>query len=77
MHDTLWKLINHSLREECPKTEFFSGPYFPVSSPNTEKHGPEKTSYLDTFHAVIKIIKDKSFPIEAINVIESLYDYWT
>ena len=30
----------------------FSGPYFPVFSPNTEKYGPEKTSYLDTFHAV-------------------------
>ena len=30
----------------------FSGPYFPVSSPNTGKYGPEKTPYLDTFHAV-------------------------
>ena len=41
----------------------FSGPYFPVFglttpylsifSPNTGKYGPEKTPYLDTFHAVI------------------------
>ena len=31
----------------------FSGPYFPVFSPNTEKYEPEKTSHLDTFHAVI------------------------
>ena len=39
----------------------FSGPYFavfgrntqiPVFSPNTGKYGPEKTPYLDTFHAV-------------------------
>ena len=28
----------------------FSGPYFPVFSPNIEKYGPEKTPYLDTFH---------------------------
>ena len=31
----------------------FSGPYFPVFSPNTGKYGPEKTPYFDTFHAVI------------------------
>ena len=30
----------------------FSGPYFPVFGLNTGKHGPEKTPYLDTFHAV-------------------------
>ena len=30
----------------------FSGPYFPVFSPNTGKYRPEKTPYLDTFHAV-------------------------
>ena len=40
----------------------FSGPYFPairlnterykVLSPSAEKYGPEKTPYLDTFHAV-------------------------
>ena len=34
----------------------FSGPYFPVFSPNTGKYGPEKTPYLDTFHAVTIII---------------------
>ena len=32
----------------------FSGPYFPIFSPNAEKHGPEKAPYLDTFHAVHK-----------------------
>ena len=29
--------------------EFFSGPYFPVFSPNTRKYGPEKTPYLDRY----------------------------
>ena len=33
----------------------FSGPYFPVFSPNTGKYGPEKTPYLDTFHAVNRL----------------------
>ena len=32
----------------------FSEPYFPsVFSPNAGKYGPEKTPYLDTFHAVV------------------------
>ena len=30
----------------------FFMPYFPVYSPNTNKYGPEKTPYLDTFRAV-------------------------
>ena len=30
----------------------FSGPYFPVFSPNVGKYVPEKTPYLETFHAV-------------------------
>ena len=30
----------------------FSGPHFSVFSSTTGKYGPEKTSYLDTFHAV-------------------------
>ena len=36
----------------------FSGPYFPVFSPNTGKYGPEKTPYLDTFRVVEKMVKD-------------------
>ena len=32
----------------------FSGPYFYVFGPNTGKYGPEKTPYLDTFHAASK-----------------------
>ena len=34
-----------SLHEKCPNTEFFFGL-------NKGKYGPEKTPYLDTFHAV-------------------------
>ena len=33
----------------------FSGQYFPVFKLNTGKCGPEKTPYLDTFHAVMVI----------------------
>ena len=33
----------------------FSGPYFPVFTPNAGKYGPEKTPYLDTFHAVRRL----------------------
>ena len=35
----------------------FSDPYFPAFSPNTGKYGPEKTPYMDTFHAVIGIYR--------------------
>ena len=55
----------YSLREKCPNTEFFLVRIFPHSdwiwrdteylsifSPNAEKYGPEKTPYLDTFHAL-------------------------
>ena len=34
------------------KCGVFFGPYFPVFGLNTGKYGPEKTPYLDTFHAV-------------------------
>ena len=30
----------------------FSGPYFPVFSPEAGKYGPEITPYFHTFHAV-------------------------
>ena len=41
-----------TLREKAPNTEFFSGLYFPVFGLSTGKYRPEKTPYLDTFHAV-------------------------
>ena len=31
-----------TLREKCPNTEFFTGPYFPLFGLNTGKYGPEK-----------------------------------
>ena len=39
------------------KYRVFSGPYFPVFGLNTGKYGPEKTPYLDIFHAVIVLNK--------------------
>ena len=34
------------------KCGVISGPYFPVFGLNTGKYRPERTPYLDTFHAV-------------------------
>ena len=39
----------YSLRKKCPNTE----PFLVVFCPNVGKYEPDKTSYLDTFHAVI------------------------
>ena len=54
-----------ALREKCPNTDIFlvrifphsdwirrDTPYLSVFSPNVGKYRPEKTPYLDTFHAV-------------------------
>ena len=54
------------LREKCPNTEFFQVRIFPylnwrrrdtlclsVFSLNAGKYGPEKTPYLETFHAAL------------------------
>ena len=69
--------IVYTQRGKCQKS--FSGRYFPVFALNTEiysvnlrikseyrnigKYGPEKTPYLDSFHAVISIVK---FDLSAI-----------
>ena len=58
-----------SLREMCPNTEFFlsrifrysdwiwrNAKYLSVFSPNAGKYGPEKTSYLGSFHAVLRSV---------------------
>ena len=58
-----------TLREKCPNTEFFLVRIFPhsdwirrdtsylsVSSPNARKYRPGKTSYVNTFHTVQKLI---------------------
>ena len=72
MRSQTWRkrLTSASLREKCPNTEFFlvrifphSGlirrdtPYLSIFSPNAGKHRPEKTPYLDTFHAVLILEK--------------------
>ena len=57
--------VRLTLREKCPNTEFFSGPYFlirteygdlrskfPYSVRIQENTDQKKTPYLDTFHAV-------------------------
>ena len=38
---TAWKVTKYGV---------FSGPYFPIFSPNAGKCGPEQTPHLDTFH---------------------------
>ena len=43
MKDTAWKVSKYGN---------FSGPYFPVFRPNTEKYGPQKPPYMNTFHAI-------------------------
>ena len=61
-----------SLREKCPNTEFFLVQILAHSdwiwrdslnlfifSPNAGKYGPEKTLYLDTFHAVLKLYSQR------------------
>ena len=50
LFSSLNKKHNHCVKSVQMRS--FSGPYFPVFSANTEKYGPEKTPYLDTFHAV-------------------------
>ena len=47
--------LTHTLSGKCPNTGFFSDMYFPVVNPNAGKYGPEKTTYLDTFHAVMGV----------------------
>ena len=42
--------FSHSVKSV--RIRSFSGPYFPVFSPNAGKYGLEKTPYLVTFHAV-------------------------
>ena len=50
----------YALREKCPNPEFLYSVFSCTrteygdlrSNPNTGKYGPEKTPYLDTFHAV-------------------------
>ena len=47
----------------CPNTEFF----WSLFSSNTGKYGPEKTLYLDNFHAVMHITRNSN-NLKGINV---------
>ena len=62
-------MIDDSLREKCPNTDFFLVRIFPhldwmgrdteylfVFSPNAVKYGLEKAQYLDTFRTAIDIV---------------------
>ena len=45
------QLLFYSLCEMCPNTEFFWSVFPRIRT----EYGPEKTLYLDTFHAVIAL----------------------
>ena len=59
-HFPVFGLNTEIYAKKVSKYEVFPGPYVPifglnteiVFSPNLGKYGPEKTPYLDTFHAV-------------------------
>ena len=57
MDDLKWIRMVYETTHINPRLEskygVFSGPHFPVVSPNTRKYGADKTSYLDTFHSVM------------------------
>ena len=53
----LIEVLNSYTAWKVSKYGVISGPYFPVFSPNTGKYGQEITPYLDTFHAVLGLLK--------------------
>ena len=65
------------------KYAVFSGPYFPVFglntnsvfSPNAGKYGPEKTPYLDTFHAVMGTKCGSTYANIFMGIFEENYIY--
>ena len=44
----VFQTVDQTLRE-VSKNKVFSGPYFPIFSPNTGKYGPEKTPIWTVF----------------------------
>ena len=54
----IYENIDRGTVWEVSKYGVFSGAYLPVFSPNMGIYGPEKTPYLNTFHAVVF----KTFP---------------
>ena len=51
---------SYAFRENCPNTGFFFFFYFPAFGPNAAKYGPEKNPCLDTFYAVMPLLKLKA-----------------
>ena len=51
-----FKALQIFLARKVSQYGVFCGPYYSVISPNTGKHGPEKTLSLNTFHAVVEWI---------------------
>ena len=65
------KSLFFTLREMCPNTKFFSGPYFLVFSPNSGKYGLEKTQYMDNFDlCLLYIVTSLLFELH----LEKVYD---
>ena len=63
-NNTFWKRQNTkgSIKKHCVKKSkygIFSAPHFPVFRLSTGKYGPEKTPYLDSFHAVTTISQQR------------------
>ena len=75
MDHLLWVV----LREKCPNKEFFWTVFSligtdyedSVFSPNARKYGPEKTPYLDTFHAVLMNGRQKN--VESFSTYDSRF----
>ena len=64
----VWKTAQWSLCEKCPNTEFFLVCIFPHLDwirRDTGKYGPEKTPYLDTFHAVNGLFVSIAYNVSA------------
>ena len=83
--DTLFRAIFRTQTVwKVSKFEAFSGPYFPAFGLNTGKYGPEKTPYLDTFHAIkvynsanISILDKQMFCINSTKIVTSWVTWWT
>ena len=65
-------LCKNKLREKYLNTEIFLVCIF---SPNKGKYGPEKTPYLDTFHAVQFFYKNPSFNF--CKKLRACYEKWS
>ena len=54
--------VSKAVPSKVSKYGAFSGPYFPVFELNTGKYEPEKTPYLDTFHALLVRLPPQKCP---------------